>query len=228
VEPSDVVIHHVGYQNPALLSAKAQRNLRLLLKEVADNPNDPFVLFNLGVSYQLLGQLPEALTAYKRGIEQEGTTGEFMSKMFVLYAQGLFQLDRPEQALSVCQAGRNRFQDSVELPFTESIIRGHLHDDAGAEKCLIDVLQIDPARAVSGEDEEIRRYKARHNLALLFFKHGRHAEAEHQWRQVLQDCPDCQQSRAALTRLLETQGRQREIDSLRQSQPTLGSTGSTA
>jgi Tfp pilus assembly protein PilF len=79
---------------------------------------------------------------------------------------------------------------------------------------------MDPSRTISGEDEEIRCYKARHNLALLYFKQGRHTEAEREWRQVLEDCPGCEAAWTALTCLLETQGRQYEIDSLRPLQRT--------
>src|SRR5207237_893252 len=49
---SDVVIQHVGYQDRALRRCKLDRDLRLLLLEDSEHPDDPFTLFNLGSVYQ--------------------------------------------------------------------------------------------------------------------------------------------------------------------------------
>ena len=53
----DVVIEHVGYQDPAFRREKLLRNLRLLEIEVRERPDDPFTRFNLGRSYLDLGGL---------------------------------------------------------------------------------------------------------------------------------------------------------------------------
>src|SRR5262245_39146493 len=47
--PSDVQIQHVGYLDPALCHRKQFRKLRLLRMEYAVNPDDPNVLFHLGL-----------------------------------------------------------------------------------------------------------------------------------------------------------------------------------
>ncbi|WP_301009701.1 glycosyltransferase family 2 protein, partial [Ligilactobacillus agilis] len=46
-----LVIKHDGYASQELLLAKAQRNLDLLLAELAKQPNDPYLLFQVGKSY---------------------------------------------------------------------------------------------------------------------------------------------------------------------------------
>src|SRR5262249_33676525 len=45
---ADVVIHHAGYQDPELRARKLARDLRLLRLEQHEQPDEPFVLFNLG------------------------------------------------------------------------------------------------------------------------------------------------------------------------------------
>jgi glycosyltransferase involved in cell wall biosynthesis len=42
---TDIVIHHVGYQDPALTRQKLERNLRLLHLDHAEHPDDPYILF---------------------------------------------------------------------------------------------------------------------------------------------------------------------------------------
>lgn len=46
-----LVIKHDGYASQELLLAKAQRNLDLLLAELAKQPDDPYLLFQVGKSY---------------------------------------------------------------------------------------------------------------------------------------------------------------------------------
>src|SRR5205085_9412231 len=67
---SDVVIHHVGYQDAALRRRKLDRDLRLLNLENAEQPDDPFTLFNLGSVYEELGQVREALPMLERSLER--------------------------------------------------------------------------------------------------------------------------------------------------------------
>ena len=47
---------------------KLERNLRLLLLEDQERPNDPFTLMNLGWAYKDLGQIATALDYYHRSL----------------------------------------------------------------------------------------------------------------------------------------------------------------
>src|SRR5579883_1758112 len=59
---TDICIDHSGYTDPRRLREKLQRNLRLLLLEETEQPEEPFTLFNLAWAYQELGQLDRAIT----------------------------------------------------------------------------------------------------------------------------------------------------------------------
>ena len=48
---SDVVIHHIGYQDAHVRQLKLKRDQRLLLLEDQENPDNPFTLFNLGSAF---------------------------------------------------------------------------------------------------------------------------------------------------------------------------------
>jgi hypothetical protein len=79
----EVVIDHVGYQDPSLRQTKLNRNLRLLEMDEVDRPTDSFALFNLGWTLMDLGRPAEAHTA-----ERKPSTGE--SKTQILGLQQVF------------------------------------------------------------------------------------------------------------------------------------------
>jgi len=53
---SDISIQHMGYREPWLLRAKAERNLRILQRELAKDPEDWFVHYFLAQTYEVLGE----------------------------------------------------------------------------------------------------------------------------------------------------------------------------
>src|SRR5260370_25951782 len=65
---ADVVIRHTGYQSPEVTSHKWERNLRLLLLDIAEYPNDPSTLFHLGMTYTLLARYAEAVPFLHRAL----------------------------------------------------------------------------------------------------------------------------------------------------------------
>ena len=48
VKWTDVTVRHTGYTDAALRERKLQRDSKILEEELAERPDDPFVLFNLG------------------------------------------------------------------------------------------------------------------------------------------------------------------------------------
>ena len=46
---TDIVIRHDGYADPDVEARKLERNIKILERELIERPDDPFVLFNLGV-----------------------------------------------------------------------------------------------------------------------------------------------------------------------------------
>ena len=59
---TDIRIQHLGYQDAGMVRRKANRNLRLLGLEYAQNPTEPHTLFYLGMAHLSIGQNDTALT----------------------------------------------------------------------------------------------------------------------------------------------------------------------
>src|SRR5262249_29762339 len=175
---SDVVIHHTGYQDPALRGQKLERDLRLLRMQQQEQPDEPFTLFNLGAVYNELCRPAEALPLLKRSLERSQPTDSIVRKLYALLAQCHRQLYRPRAALADCRAGRGHYPDDPELLFQEGLILRHLGDLAGAEACWVRVLHTPAGQHFGSVHAGLRGYLAHHNLGLLYQQQGRPAEAE--------------------------------------------------
>ena len=68
VEWSDITVRHTGYADRELRSRKLDRDTRILLEELAERPDDPFTLFNLGSVAVERTKWDDALTYLNRSL----------------------------------------------------------------------------------------------------------------------------------------------------------------
>jgi len=209
---SDVVIHHVGYEDPNLRVSKEQRNLRLLLMDHAEEPSDPFTLFNLGWTYAESGRPEEALPYLRGSLERSHPGDSIVRKLYTLIMSCLKQLGQRQEALSVCTEGRRLYPDDAQLLFQEAVLRQEEEDLAGAEACLLRLLSTHEGPHFASVAEGIRGHLARHNLAVIHREQGRNAEAEAQWLAALQEQPKFTPARLGLGELYLKQGRLQDLE----------------
>jgi tetratricopeptide (TPR) repeat protein len=187
---TDVVVHHAGYQDPALRGRKLERDLRLLHLENEEQPDDPFTLFNLGSVYQELGRYSESLPLLRRSLERSHPKDSIVRKLYALIAACHRGLGQPREALAACKEGRTHYPDDAELLFAEGVLCLGQDDLPGAEACLTRALAGQEGDHFASVDAGLKGYKTRHNLAVVYHRQGRHAEAEAQWRAVVAERPD--------------------------------------
>lgn len=190
---SDVVIEHMGYTDAALLRRKRERNLRLLQRQHAEQPDDPATLCNLGNALHLTGRNVDALPLMLRCLQIMPPGWPLGRKLFEVLAPVLYLLGRKAESLSACEQGRRLYPQSALVWFYEGQLRLELGDRAGAETCLSQVLR--PGM------EGVGRHLARHKLAILCCQQGRLDEAEHHWRLALHDRPGCAEAEQGLAEL---------------------------
>jgi glycosyltransferase involved in cell wall biosynthesis len=69
---TDIVIHHWAYAaSGEKKQRRAERNLRYLLIELDRVPDDPFVHFNLGMTYRELGQREAAIRSFHNALNKD-------------------------------------------------------------------------------------------------------------------------------------------------------------
>lgn len=96
-----LVVDHAGYVGTFEdLQKKAERNNELLLKMLEENPNDPYLYFQIGQSYNMLHDDEKACYYYGKGLEYEvDPQAEYVQMMVIGYGYALLHLGRLEEAL---------------------------------------------------------------------------------------------------------------------------------
>lgn len=93
---------HSGYTDEDLMQQKANRNIALLEKDLAKNPEDDYTLFQLAQSYRALGQYDKALGFLEKAIELDlNPELDYVKTLVESYGYTLIDLDRAGEALSL-------------------------------------------------------------------------------------------------------------------------------
>ena len=184
---TDVVISHSGFQTPD--DSKLNRNLSLLLRQHAERPDDPITLYQLGLAHQRLGRAAEALPILRRSLELVPPDYSIRPRLYAAIARAHESLGQKAEALAVCRAGREQYPDVEELLFLEASLLHAQGDEAGAEERLLALLHAPSGQQLAAGDAGRRGYKARHLLAEVYRCQDRRAEAEAQWRLVVEAQP---------------------------------------
>jgi FkbM family methyltransferase len=211
---SDVVIEHTGYQDPAARSRKRERDLRLLHMEYAEQPDHPFTLFNLGMTYLDLQRGQDALPYLQKSLDLSRPRDSIVRKLYYMIVQCHRQLGRKHEALDVCRRGRLVYPQDAELLAQEALFLNEENDLAGAEQCYLKLLNDREAPHFASVPVGLNGYLTRHNLAVIYLRQQRAAEAELQWRAAIEEKPAFEPSWRGLEDLYVKQGRWQDLEAL--------------
>ncbi len=196
---TDVTVRHTGYTDRALRARKLDRDANILRQELAERPDDPFVLFNLGSIAIERQDWRQALDYLRHSLAGSAPTDSITRKLYALIARSHQMLGEPQQALAACAAGLAVDPDDAELTFREAIVRRQIGDNDGAEKCWRRILTLKRPEQFGSVDQSIYGHLTRRNLAALARERGDHDEAANLWRAVLAECPNDREARDQLS-----------------------------
>ncbi|WP_186323325.1 tetratricopeptide repeat-containing glycosyltransferase [Paenibacillus xylanexedens] len=111
-----LVIMHDGYLPSAMATGhKPRRNLKLLQKQLAEQPDHPFHLYNLGVTYCQLGQLEKATEAFAQSLQSTPLEASYRPTLVRDYAKVLIVLERYDEAHGLLAVERQRYWGYADL-----------------------------------------------------------------------------------------------------------------
>lgn len=91
---------HYGYIDRDTQIKKANRNLKLLLEELAENEDDAYLLYQIGKSYHSLNQYEASIPYFERAISLPlDLRLEYVQNMVVLYGYALINTKQYEKAM---------------------------------------------------------------------------------------------------------------------------------
>jgi tetratricopeptide (TPR) repeat protein len=208
------VVHSGSDQSKAAQEKKRERDLRLLHLELAERPEHPFTLFNLGMTHVHGSRFEEAVDYLRHGIARSGPEEAHLRKAFALLVYALMRLGRRDEALSESRRGREMFPRDVELRFREGVLLHELGRLDESRRAYLEVLSAREERHFASVDRALTGFKARQNLAVVAGDLGDFAEAERQWREVTLEAPKYRAGWRGLAETMIRCGRSAKADAL--------------
>jgi len=111
---TEVTVRHTGYTDPAPRERKLQRDCKILEAELAERPDDLFVLFNLGAIAVERQDSQSALGHLQRSLRGSAPTDSIVRKLFALIARCHQMLGDLAEALNACSEGLRIDPDDAE------------------------------------------------------------------------------------------------------------------
>lgn len=209
IKPSTATVHHAhADRSPQADAARMQRNLRLLMLDLAERPDDPFVLHNLGTTYLFLPEgLGRAAEYLRRSIAGFKTGSSIQLNAYLSLGQAYGTSGDRDAELHTYREALEHFpNDGVLLLRVGGLCerRGLLDEAADCYRTALERGRV-RLSATHVRDGPVRAVL---RLGRIYLKTGRRADAEQVWQQFLQKFPAEPTIRQALAEL-EAQARPR-------------------
>jgi len=189
-----VALDHVGYEGDPVV--KVPRNLPLLRRYLADDPNRVFCWWHLGDSLLAMGDRAGAAEAWRNGIAaierlpaeavETSESSPYVSLIQLLHEQG-------EAVDPLLAAARARFPDHLALQWMEAKIALERGDVETALPVFERLAAIDAETFHDPRiayDKAIFTHLSEEALGLALFRCGRFAEAAEHYRRAARTAPN--------------------------------------
>jgi tetratricopeptide (TPR) repeat protein len=177
------------------------------MMELAERPNHPFVLFNLGMTYDDMGDYEQSIQWLERCLAVSHEHESHLRKAYAILIGCYSRLKRMSRARELCSEALNKFPEDAEILFRSAALEqeeGRLND---AEATYRRILNKTGERHFQSIDRGIVSFKLRQNLAVLYAEKQDWARAELHFRAAIASAPTFQPAWSRLGELLLQQRR---------------------
>lgn len=101
--PVEIEANHIGYLNEVINATnKLERNINLLLNSIKDNPNDPYLYYQIGKSYYSQKNYDKACISFSQSIElYPDFKLEYVEDLIESYGYSLLKCKKYKEAISL-------------------------------------------------------------------------------------------------------------------------------
>lgn len=180
---SDIKVTHRGYLNQVVEARdKGRRNLDILLKQLENEPANPYVHFQLGKTYWIMGRYDKAEQAYLQSLklleEQKAATNlGYRSTVYAGLVGTYLELKAYDKAVSQADAGLVDYPKSPDLHF----LRGRALLELGRLQEAVQAFQtcrgLKDQRILASHDPSTSGYKAAYAMGLAYSRMGQATQA---------------------------------------------------
>jgi glycosyltransferase involved in cell wall biosynthesis len=186
---TDILIRHTRYADPALVSRKAERNLRILHKELGERPDEPHVLYYLGTDAIEREDLSAALGFFERGLSiaaTDSSRGDFLGWIALVQSR----MNDLGAALASCTRALDFLPGDASFWFFKAELHRRRHEPDDAEACWRHIVNLRAAGSAIMADQRRVLHLARRKLALSVAARGDLDAAARLWAEAPADSPD--------------------------------------
>jgi len=161
-----IEIHHYGYLEPTSRGKeKTDRNMAIVMEEVARKPTDSFTLFNAGVEYQRIGDHETALTYFRRSFSELSSLKAYYASLLLRnIVASLHSLERWDEALDVLADALQAYPDFTDLHY----LQGQIHTSRREYRAAVKSFR----RAIELGDHDGARYLAQAGMGSFYSWHA--------------------------------------------------------
>ena len=171
----DVTVRHYGYNgSPEQIAAKAERNIRLLELDLAENGEKPYTLYQLGKSWYMCNDYEKAVEYFGKALEYDlNPKLEYVQDMVETYGYALINTGRAGEAEEIL--GGEEVYDAFSGWADYCFMMGLVYMNCTMYERAIEEFKkasMKPARM-----EGANSYKAFYNIGVILECQGRKEEA---------------------------------------------------
>ncbi len=161
-----IEIHHYGYLEPtSRAKEKTDRNMAIVMEEVARKPTDSFTLFNAGVEFQRVGRFEEALDYFSASFTHLSSLKAYYSSLLLRnIVASLNSLERWDEALDVLADALQAYPDFTDLHY----LQGQIHSSRREYRAAVKSFR----RAIDLGDHGGDRYLAQAGMGSFYPWHA--------------------------------------------------------
>ena len=186
VAPSDLYVIHSGYDtSPQGQRSKRVRDEKLLGLDLADTPENPFKLFNLGMSYFYWGEYDLAIEWLDKAIRHSLPEHSHLGPCYSLWATALIKQDKLEAAGKKLEEGLRAVPHDAELQFKFGQWLLESNQFAKARDAFSAALQIDITGQFTSMDYGIQGFKSMCQLGRAELGLGNYQQAKEWWLKAI-------------------------------------------
>lgn len=120
---ADIRFYHYGYLTKTVKEKnKRKRNMKIIEKLLKENPNNNFMLYNMGVEYSAKGDYIKALSYLEKAYKNFNPSAGFSPKLILKIISCNEALQRYDECLKVIEEGLNHYPNFTDLEFHKANI----------------------------------------------------------------------------------------------------------
>ena len=161
-----IEINHYGYLEPTnRAKEKTDRNMAIVMEEVARKPTDSFTLFNAGVEFQRIGEHEKALGYFRTAFAELSSLKAYYASLLLRnIVASLHSLERWDEALDVLADALQAYPDFTDLHYLQGQILTSRREYRAAVKSF--------RRAIDLGDHGGDRYLAQAGMGSFYSWHA--------------------------------------------------------